>query len=368
MELLSDYTIRTVIAGCAILGLASGTMGSYAVLRGQSLLGDAVSHAALPGIALAFLLTGDRSPIVLLTGALVTGWIASYVVGALSGSTRVKYDGGLATILAVFFGFGVVLLTLIQQRPDARQAGLDTFLFGQAATLLTSDVLTMGALSAVALIVTALLWKEFKLLSFDVAFARAAGFPTRTLDAILTSMIVVAIVVGLQAVGVVLMSAMLVAPAVAARQWTDRLSVMVFVAGLIGVGSGVGGTLISSTAGGIPTGPSIVLCASLAAIVSLLLAPRRGVVWNMVRMHKRGQRLNEDLVLLDLYRMASQHEDLSRPHSDAAIDLTQASPSRFGLRRLERRRLVQRQGVDAWSLTEKGIQRGRDLSAKENGR
>ncbi|MDI3340777.1 MAG: iron chelate uptake ABC transporter family permease subunit [Sphaerobacter sp.] len=293
-DLLFDYTLRTVALGAAILGCVSGTLGSYAVLRRQSLLGDAISHAALPGIALAFLLTGSKAPLVLVLGAAAAGWLGTLLVMGVVRTTRVKFDSALGIILSVFFGVGLVLLTFIQKRPDATQAGLDRFLFGQAATLLAHDVVTMAALGGLALLTMLLFWKELKLLSFDPEFGSTLGFPIRALDVLLTTLLVVAIVVGLQTVGVVLMSALVVAPAAAARQWTNRLGVMVALAGSFGALAGVSGAVLSSSAARLPTGPLIVLCASALVLLSLCLAPNRGIVWNALRQRRNRRRLQVD--------------------------------------------------------------------------
>lgn len=301
LELFSDYTLRTVALGSAILGLVSGALGTYAVLRRQSLLGDAISHAALPGIALAFLLTGSRMMLVLLLGALVAGWVATMAIMAVTATSRVKYDSALGLMLSVFFGFGLVLLTYIQQHAGAAQAGLDAFLFGQAATLVGRDVWTMAGLGAAALLGMTVFWKEFKLLAFDPAFGKTLGLPIRALDVLLMTLLVVAIVIGLQTVGVVLMSAMLIAPAAAARQWTDRLGVMVLLAMLFGVFSGVSGALISISVPGLPTGPTIVLCAAALVAVSLFFAPHRGLLW---RWH--NQRGKQEQILSG---MASERRD-----------------------------------------------------------
>jgi len=216
-ELVNDYTLRTVALGAAVLGIVAGALGCFAVLRRQSLVGDAMSHAALPGIAIAYMLTGSKASIVLLAGAAIAGWLATLAVMSIVRTSRVKFDSALGLVLSVFFGFGLMLLTFIQRQPDASQAGLDKFLFGQAATLIEDDVQTMAILGAIGLGIMLLFWKEFKLLSFDQDFAATIGYPVRVLDVLLTTLIVVAIVVGLQAVGVVLMSAMIVAPAAGAR-------------------------------------------------------------------------------------------------------------------------------------------------------
>ncbi len=282
-EFFFDYTLLTVAAGAATLGLMSGALGSFAVLRRQSLLGDAVAHAALPGIALAFLITGSRETWALTIGAAILGWVGALLVIAIRRTTRIKEDTALGLVLSVFFGFGLLLLTFIQKRPNSSQAGLDKFLFGQAATLLISDVWLIVALGAAAFAVIMIFWKEFKLLCFDADYGATLGLPMRLLDIALTTTLVIAIVAGLQTVGVILMSAMVVAPAAAARQWTNRLGVMVALAAAFGATAGIGGAIASSTAAGLPTGPMIVVCLSLIAAVSLLLAPARGIVWRALR-------------------------------------------------------------------------------------
>lgn len=277
--LFTDYTLRTVALGTALLGVVSGALGAFALLRKQSLMGDAISHAALPGVVLAFMLTGLKGPAVLMAGAAIAGVLGVLVVVLLTRTTRIKQDSALGIILAVFFGFGLMLLTFLQNDPDARQAGLNHFLFGQAATLLSGDVLVMAVFGGGALALMLVFWKEFKLLSFDRDFGASLGLPMQRLEILITFLLVVAIVIGLQAVGVVLMSAMVVAPAAAARQWTDRLGVMVALAACFGALAGVAGTLLSTTTAGLSTGPTIVLCISAIAAFSLLFAPQRGMVW-----------------------------------------------------------------------------------------
>ena len=265
-DLLFDYTFRTVALGSGIMGIVSGMLGAFAVLRRQSLLGDAMSHAALPGIVLAFIITGSKEPLALMIGAAVAGWIGALFVTAIISTTRIKQDSALGLILATFFGLGLVLLTWVQTFPNAAQAGLDRYLFGQAATLLERDVAAMAAIGGAALLVLALFWKECAILSFDPDFARSMGLPVHLLSVLLTSLLVAAISIGLQAVGVVLMSALIVAPAVAARQWTDRLGVMVVLSGVFGAVAGVGGVVLSGAAARLPTGPVIVVCISALAL------------------------------------------------------------------------------------------------------
>lgn len=285
-SLLNDYTFQVVALGSALLGIISGVLGSFAVLRKQSLLGDGVSHAALPGVVLAFLLTGSKNTEVLLLGALLTGLFATFLIVQIVRHSRIKFDTALALIMSVFFGGGLVLLTYSQKIPNANQAGLSRFIYGQASTLLARDVSLMLVCGILLIFVVLLFWKEFKLLSFDAEFAQTLGFPTSRLNLLLSFLIVVAIIIGLQTVGVVLMSAMLIAPAVAARQWSNRLWVMVTLAALFGAVSGICGTLLSSAVSGLPTGPVIVVCVTVIAVFSLLFAPGRGVVYRIYQRSK----------------------------------------------------------------------------------
>ena len=286
LALLQDYTFQTVALGSALLGIVSGVLGSFAVLRRQSLLGDGVSHAALPGVVMAFLLTGSKNTEVLLLGALFTGLMATFLIVNITRFSRIRFDSALALVMSVFFGLGMVLLTYAQKVPNANQAGLKRFIYGQASTLLERDVILMAVCGGILLAVVILFWKEFKLFSFDPEYAETMGFQTGRLNLLLSFLIVLAIIIGLQTVGVVLMSAMLIAPAVAARQWSNRLWVMVTLASAFGALSGILGTLLSSAVPGLPTGPVIVVCITVIAVFSLLFAPGRGILHRMYRRRK----------------------------------------------------------------------------------
>ncbi len=360
-DLALDYTLRTVALGAMLLGLSSGVVGTYAVLRRESLLGDAMSHAALPGIALAFLLTRSKESALLLAGAVAAGWLGALLVSAITRTTRVKLDSALGLILSVFFGFGLVLLTFIQKQPDASQAGLDRFLFGQAASLLRRDVQVMAAGTVAVLLAVLLLWKEFKLLVFDPDFARVLGLRVRLLEVILTSMIVLAIVVGLQTVGVVLMSAMVVAPAAAARQWTDRLGLMVLLSALFGVVAGMSGALLSSLTPRLPTGPTIVLVVSGLVLVSLLFAPNRGLVWNWARERARRDQVRAEGILRQLAALAEHHGSLEHGHPIAVLRASGWSPEQIEhvLHDLESAGYVRQVSADRWVITAEGMARVR---------
>lgn len=289
-DLIFDYTLRNVALGSALLGIVSGVLGAFAVLRRQGLLGDTLSHAALPGICIAFLLTGARAPLPLLIGAGVAGWIGTLLLLNTVRETKLSEDTMLGVVLSTFYGVGIVLLTYIQRRNDASQAGLDKFLFGQAAALVRSNVVTFAVLGGIALLAVLLLYKEFKLLSFDPEFAASIGFPTRGLNVALTSLLVVAVMIGLQTVGVVLMAAMVIGPGTAARQWTDRLSLMLVLSALIGAAAGVTGAVLSVQDSALPTGPMIILSLTAMVIFSILFAPRHGLLpdWWQRRRQRQG--------------------------------------------------------------------------------
>lgn len=359
--MFTDYTLRTVALGSAVLGIVSGTLSTFAVLRKQSLLGDAMSHAALPGIVIAFLITGLKTPLVLMVGAMIAGWLGALLVINVTAHTRIKQDAALGMVLAVFFGFGMMLLSWLQHQNIASQAGLDKFLFGRAAALVTEDVLTMAGVGAVALICIGLFWKEFKLLSFDPEYAATLGFPVRKLDILLTTLIVIAVVVGLQAVGVVLMSAMIVAPGAAARQWTDRLGRMVLLSALFGATAGVGGAMISSLTENLPTGPMIVMLISGIVLISLLFAPNRGLVWTYFRQQRNSRRLRTAAVLETLYEMASHHGDPQRAHSLKSLRAAIAGRGvLYTLEQLAAQGLVRSDG-DNWALTASGVEQAMQI-------
>jgi len=348
----SDYTLRTITLGTATLGALCGMLGSFAVLRKQSLLGDAISHAALPGIAIAFLITGAKDSNTLLIGALVSGLIGAFWIRGITKNTHLKSDTALGLILSLFFGFGMLLLTFIQKIPDSNQAGLDKYLFGQAATLVESDVWLMCIITGISLFVLLLFWKEFKLMLFDIDYTKSMGFNTRFLEILVTAFIVLAIVVGLQTVGVVLMSAMLLAPAAAARQWTNSLGKMIFIAAVFGALSGVLGTAVSASANNLSTGPVIVLVAAVFVVFSFIFSPGRGLLFREIRYWKNRNDLQLHKTLSFMYNIAKDHENISHPHAVKILNNFQGYTKR-SLKKLEIKKYINVTG-SMWSLTEEG--------------
>ncbi|SNV56404.1 metal ABC transporter permease [Veillonella rodentium] len=286
MTILHSYTTQMVLLGTALLGLASGIAGTFAVLRKESLIGDGLSHAALPGVVLAFLLTGIKNIEVLIAGAALSSIAAAWLVTITVENSKIKFDGALATILSAFFGFGMVLLTYIQSLNKAGQTGLSKFIFGQAATILARDVYITSVAAIIIMILTALFRKELKLISFDPEYARTLQIPVTFTLILYRALLIMTIIIGIQSVGAILISSLLIAPAVGARQWTDKLGTMCILAGMFGMISAIGGTLWSTAVSKLPTGPAIIVILSILVLLSLLFAPNRSLLWQLRRVRQ----------------------------------------------------------------------------------
>ena len=279
MTILQSYTTQMVLLGTALLGLASGIAGTFAVLRKESLIGDGLSHAALPGVVIAFLLTGIKDIEVLIAGAALSSITAAWLITITVENSKIKFDGALATILSAFFGLGMVLLTYVQSLNNAGQAGLSKFIFGQAATILARDVYITSAAALIIIVLTALFWKELKLISFDVEYAKTLQIPVTFSLILYRALLIMTIIIGIQSVGAILISSLLIAPAVGARQWTNKLGTMCILAGFFGMVSAIGGTIWSTTVQKLPTGPAIIVILSVIVLLSLIFAPNRGILW-----------------------------------------------------------------------------------------
>lgn len=294
-----SYTDSVVALGALTLGVVAGVVGTFAVLRQRSLVGDALAHAALPGVCAAFLLTGIKDPAALLAGAACAGIVAAVLIVGVERAGRLRPDAAIGVVLSSLFSLGIVLLTAISNRNDADQAGLERYLFGQAAGLSERDVEVTLLLGVGALLVVTAGFRAFKTTLFDADFAGATGLPVRLVELAMTALLVVAVVVGIRMVGAILMVAMLIVPPVASRQFTDRLSVLLPLAGAVGAGVGVTGALLSARAQ-VPTGPVVVLVGFLVVLASLALAPRRGVLWRAGRLAADRRRALAEGLLVDI--------------------------------------------------------------------
>ena len=262
-----------VLSGTMLLGIAAGITGTFSFLQKQSLVGDAAAHAALPGIALAFLLTGQKELPILMLGAGITSALSVYCIQWIVSLSKLKADAAIGLVLTVFFGIGVVFLTVVNRSPLGNQSGLNNFIFGKAATMTKADLMWLFISATIIIVVSLLLYKEWKLLIFDPVYAKGIGLPIEALKATLTVLIVMTIVTGIQAVGVILMSALLIIPAASAKLWTKKLSSMLVLSAIIGGISGITGTFISAMRTGLSTGPIIVLVAAAIFFISYFISP-----------------------------------------------------------------------------------------------
>ena len=352
----SDPNVLTVTLGTIFLGMSAAMVGSFAFLRKTSLVGDAIAHALLPGIALSFLIFQSKNPFILMGGALLSGWLAILLIEHLNHTTKLKPDTTIGLILSVFFGVGILLLTTIQHSGAGNQAGLDQFLFGKAASMTRDDLYAYSLVALLLLIVLILFFKEFKLLSFNPDFARTAGLPVKSLRFILSTITVLAIAIGIQSVGVVLMAALLITPSATARAWTENLLVMIILAGLSGAFSGLLGSYISYTAPNMPTGPWIVMSLSFLAIFSLFFAPRRGIVARIIKQHKNRDKINSENLLKSFYHLEENSRTTALFFNKEQLlqqRKFQKGSLQSGIQKLLRNYYLIRKG-DTYGLSEKG--------------
>ncbi len=288
LTLSAGFNSAVVVVGTACLGLAAGVVGSFLLLRKRALVGDALGHATLPGIAAAFLAAtwlgfDGRSLPWLLAGAALSGWLGVLLIQAISARTRLPEDAAIGAVLSVSFGLGVVMLSHIQTLDTGNQAGLTHFILGQTAAMNRDEAVALAGLALLATVAAALLFKEFRLVCFDPGFARGQGWPVARIDVALLALVTLVTVTGLRTVGLVLILALLVIPPAAARFWTERLPVMVATAGILGAASGWVGATLSALFPRLPAGGVIVLAAGAAFLLSFLFAPARGVVASAIR-------------------------------------------------------------------------------------
>ena len=296
LEFLADHTYRTVFIGVGIIGLVSGALGSFAYLRKQSLISDVISHAALPGTLLAFLAAatvwqGDgRNMLGLIIGAILIGTLAVGYANQISRGSKIRIDTAMAIALTVFFGAGMLLMRIIANGPFPGKGGIQDYLFGNASVMTRADVVTSALVGGAALAIMLLFFKEFVLRTFDAHYATVLGYRAATVDTLLFTVIVIATVIGVKAVGLVLMVAFLITPPAAARQWTRSMPAMVALSAVIGAVGSCLGAYLSIAFVPVPTGPLIVLTLFAIFVLSLLAAPGRSVVLRAVK-HARARRL-----------------------------------------------------------------------------
>ena len=359
----ADPNVRFVVLGSVIITASSAIVGSFTLLKKKALVGDAVAHAVLPGVCLSFMLYGEKNPLVLIVGAFITGWVALRLIDIISAKSKIKEDTAIGLILSVFFGIGIFLLTIIQKSGNASQSGLDHFLFGKAASLVSEDVITFSIVAVTLILVVYILFKELTLLTFDESFAKTIGLPVKALELVLTTLTVLAVVVGIQAVGVVLMAAMLITPGAAARFWTHKITTMLWLAAIFGAFSGIAGAYISYVAPAMPTGPWIVVVISTIAIISFLAAPQRGILHRMIRYRYIRKKIRDENILKLLYQLGEQEHDFFAGRSIDTILEKRPFDRKLLIRGLN---VLKSQGYlnrndGKWFLTKEGKRKGQRI-------
>ncbi|MGB1038329.1 MAG: iron chelate uptake ABC transporter family permease subunit [Bacteroidia bacterium] len=335
-----NYTLFVVSIGSGILCFASGVVGTFTYLRKRALIGDVISHSVLPGVAIAFMLTGVKNPVYFLLGAILSGLLSIWIVDFVQAKSKLKPDAILALTLSVFFGVGIVLLTKIQHSGNAAQSGLDSFLFGKAASMGMFDIKLFSVIAIINILCILVFLRGFSLISFDENYAKGLGFNISFLKSFLALLTVITVSIGVQAVGVVLMAALLITPAAGARFLTNSIPRMLLFAGLFGFLSGIIGVVISYSGTGMPTGPWIVVVLSVFALVAILFGKKRGVFARMKLRNANNIKINNENVLKDIYKLG---EDGSNSISVAElIEKEKYGPSKLKgiLNRLEKKDLI----------------------------
>lgn len=288
-SILLNSNTQWVLFSTMILGIAAGAIGCIAYWKRQSLLSDALAHAALPGVIIAYLVLNEKSLFVLIIGAAISALIGAAFIQWITTSTRITEDSAMGMILSVFYGLGIMLLTIANRTAGGNQSGLDKFIFGQAATMIRSDVYTMIGLAIVVILIIVVGFKEWKVYLFDPQFAKGLGLSLKGMNGLYTAALVTTIVIGIQAVGVILIAALLIIPPVSARYWTHSFKIMLFLSALFGGVAGVIGTFVSALGSGWPTGPFIVVVAAGLFIFSLIFGKEKGLLINYMTLKMNGQ-------------------------------------------------------------------------------
>lgn len=316
---LGNPNVQWVVIGTILIGLSSAIVGCFTVLNRKSLVGDAISHAVLPGVAMAFMFFNSKSPFVLLFGALVTGWLSIITIDAIEKYSRIKSDAAIGLVMSVFFGVGILLMTRIQHSGNAAQSGLDHFLFGKAASLVGTDLWVALGVCAIVILVVILHFRQFQIMTFDPEFAESSGLPVNWLRFLMSFITVLVVTVGIQIVGVVLMSALLITPAVAARYWTDDLKSMLGIASFVSVISCLGGVFLSFAVAKMPTGPWIVVFVSLCTFFSILFAPKNGWFKSWLDKRQHVRKIAEENVIKAFFHLGEERGDYKTPRTFAVL-------------------------------------------------
>ncbi|WP_178861759.1 metal ABC transporter permease [Thiomicrorhabdus cannonii] len=361
-----DINALWVLMGSLLLGMGAAVIGSFAFLRKRSLIGDALAHAALPGVMTAFLLFHSRDPWIMFSGALASSFIGFFIIDWLPKHTKIKPDAALAITLSFFFALGLMLLSYIQGLEVENKSGLDKILFGQAAAMTQDDIRLLAYVTVFILLVVTLFFHKFRLIAFNRLYAQSLGINIAFYELVLALLIVMAVVVGLQLVGVVLMAAVLLTPMAAARLWSDNLKTILLIAGLLGALSALISTQISYLAPAMPTGPWMVVSLAILFVASLLFAPQKGLLQRAWQQRRLRHKVAEENLLRTLYKLCERGDFHTRSFSLAEIQALRAMPVsrlQIHLQRLAKNGLVSH-CPQGWCLTDAGFEQASLLTRR----
>lgn len=373
---LRDYNTRVVIIGTTFLGMAAGLVGTFLLLRKRALLSDALSHATLPGIAIAFILMtvlgGDGKNLVgLIAGAAVFSILGTASVILIQRYSRLKDDAALGIVLSSYFGLGIALMGIATRMAAGNAAGLNSFIYGKTASMLFLDAVLIAAAALASAVFCILFFKEFALICFDGEYAAAQGWPVTRIDFLMMSLAVIVTVIGLQAVGLILVVALLIIPPAAARFWTQNLRRMLWLSGIFGAVSGLVGSGVSALMANLPAGAVIVLAASVLFLVSMVLGSARGLLKTGLARYRLRKKIARENLLRALYEwIESCSEDrnaaaciLRSVPFDAMLARRSWAPAdlRRSLRELAAEGLVRGESPEHYALTPEGWQAARHV-------
>ena len=357
-----DSNINNVLLGTSVLGFSCGIVGILLVLSKKALIVDAISHAVLPGICIGFMFTGVKDPLYLSLGGIVAGAIAVYLVDWISRISRIKKDASIAIALSVLFSFGVILLNIIQHSGNSNQSGLTDFLFGKAATIIKSDLYFFGVVFSIVTITLLLFYQQFKITLFDPGFSRAIGLSERFSQSLISGLVIISTAVGIQTVGIILMSALLITPASAALFWTNNFKKAILLSGMIATLSSILGVFISFLSPDMPTGPWIIVMLSIFALFSAFIS-KNGIIIKKINTSVKRKKLLTENVLIAIYEMGRKTgeikkgrplQEIHRGYSISYKDLNR------GLKILKSNEFIKFSN-ELFCLTDKGISRAKKI-------
>ncbi len=351
--------LKYVLFGMILIAISTASIGTFVFLNKKSLVSDTVAHSVLPGIALAFLLIGEKNIYFLVIGAFISGWLSMLSINYIVNHSKLSEDTAIALVLSVFFGIGIVLLVNIQHSGNAEQSGLEHFIFGKAAALIGSDLKVFSIICCVVIVTIILLFKELKIITFDKSFAQTIGLPVRGLELLIESLMVLAIVAGIQAVGIILTAAMLITPIAIGLFWTQKLRSLLFLAILFNVLSSGIGVYVSYALPKMPTGPWVVVTLMFFLVFSFLFGKNNGLVGNFVQQQKNQFRILQENILKTFYKSGESNNIYLSPKTlDDLLKVRyfDAIPLRLGLFLLKLKKHVYF-SENHWLLTHSGLKK-----------